>query len=161
MDELQHISVHPDLILCDLSEPTLGTLKAIKAVQASGIISDKVPIIAISRLRERTVHLEARRLGCDDYMAIPIDFEVFTEIICKHLKRANYAELTGNPGFELTPREVQTLALVARGKLSGEIANLLGLSERTVNFHVDNAIRKIGASTRSEAAFIASRYGVI
>jgi len=51
----------------------------------------------------------------------------------------------------LTGRELECLTLVARGATSREIAEKLGISERTVNAHIDRAIRKCGAKNRQEA----------
>jgi DNA-binding CsgD family transcriptional regulator len=47
-------------------------------------------------------------------------------------------------------------ALSARGKTSAEIAQILGLTKRTVDFHTDNARGKLGAATRTEAAIKAA-----
>ncbi|TRW17909.1 helix-turn-helix transcriptional regulator [Glacieibacterium frigidum] len=54
-------------------------------------------------------------------------------------------------GPRLTPRERDALAFVAEGKTDWEIATILGLSESTARFHVDNARRKLGAVNRSHA----------
>ncbi|WP_296598539.1 helix-turn-helix transcriptional regulator [Phenylobacterium sp.] len=51
----------------------------------------------------------------------------------------------------LTERERDTLAWVAEGKSDWEISVILGLSETTVRFHVDNARRKLGAVNRAQA----------
>lgn len=51
----------------------------------------------------------------------------------------------------LTPREKDALAWVAEGKSDWEISVILGLSEATVRFHVDNARRKLGAVNRAHA----------
>ena len=51
----------------------------------------------------------------------------------------------------LTPRERDALAYVAEGKTDWEIATILGLSESTARFHVDNARRKLGAVNRAHA----------
>jgi LuxR family quorum sensing-dependent transcriptional regulator len=51
----------------------------------------------------------------------------------------------------LTPRERDSLALVADGKTDWELSAILGVSEGTARFHVDNARRKLGAVTRSQA----------
>ena len=51
----------------------------------------------------------------------------------------------------LTPRERDALALVAEGKTDWEISVILGVSELTARFHVDNARRKLGAVTRAQA----------
>jgi DNA-binding CsgD family transcriptional regulator len=53
---------------------------------------------------------------------------------------------------DMSNREVEVLTWVARGKTSAEIAIILGLSKRTVDFHLDNARIKLGAATRIEAA---------
>jgi DNA-binding CsgD family transcriptional regulator len=46
---------------------------------------------------------------------------------------------------------LECLTWSARGKTSPEIAAILGLSKRTVNFHVENACRKLNVATRTEA----------
>jgi DNA-binding CsgD family transcriptional regulator len=52
----------------------------------------------------------------------------------------------------LNDREIETLTWAARGKTSAEIAKLLDLSKRTVDFHIENARMKLGVSTRIQAA---------
>lgn len=56
----------------------------------------------------------------------------------------------GDP-VHLTTREREALTWVAEGKSDWEIAMILGLSETTVRFHVDNARRKLGAVNRAQA----------
>jgi DNA-binding CsgD family transcriptional regulator len=51
----------------------------------------------------------------------------------------------------LNEREIETLTLVARGKTSAQIADMLGLAKRTIDFHIDNARAKLGAATRTQA----------
>jgi DNA-binding CsgD family transcriptional regulator len=53
---------------------------------------------------------------------------------------------------DLNEREIETLTWAARGKTSAEIAQILNLSKRTVDFHIDNARIKLGATTRVQAA---------
>ena len=53
---------------------------------------------------------------------------------------------------ELSDRELEMLTWAARGKTSAEIALIVGLSKRTVDFHIDNARAKLGVATRIEAA---------
>jgi DNA-binding CsgD family transcriptional regulator len=62
--------------------------------------------------------------------------------------------------FGLTPREREILALLA-GRTSREIAELLSLSPRTVEHHVDSILGKLGARSRSEATVIAARHGLV
>ena len=51
----------------------------------------------------------------------------------------------------LTDRERDALAWVAKGKSDWEISRILGVSEATARFHVDNARRKLGAANRAHA----------
>ena len=53
---------------------------------------------------------------------------------------------------KLTPREMECLLLVTEGKTSIEIANVLSIAKRTVEFHIQNAVHKLGGLSRSQAA---------
>ncbi|HYD08837.1 MAG TPA: LuxR C-terminal-related transcriptional regulator, partial [Acidimicrobiales bacterium] len=60
----------------------------------------------------------------------------------------------------LTSREAEVLALVAAGRTNREIGTELYVSEKTASVHVSNILRKLGVSSRVEAAAIAQRVGV-
>ena len=57
----------------------------------------------------------------------------------------------------LTPREREILDLVAQGQANKEIAAALGISERTARTHVSHVLRKLGVSSRTQAALIVNR----
>ncbi|MBA2465704.1 MAG: response regulator transcription factor, partial [Nocardioidaceae bacterium] len=61
----------------------------------------------------------------------------------------------------LTPRESEILALVAQGRTNGEIGKQLFISTKTVSVHVSNILGKLAASSRTEAAAIARRNGLL
>ena len=61
----------------------------------------------------------------------------------------------------LSERQRDVLAWTAEGKSSWEIATILGLSERTVNWRVEQARRKLDAVTRTQAVIKALRSGEI
>ncbi len=61
----------------------------------------------------------------------------------------------------LTAREQNVLELLARGLSNRDIGARLYISETTVKFHVRNIMRKIGASSRAEAVYEASKMGLI
>ncbi len=61
----------------------------------------------------------------------------------------------------LTGRELQCLAWVSRGKTSWETATILGLSERTVNFHLRNACRKLDVYGRQACVSRAIHMGLL
>jgi DNA-binding NarL/FixJ family response regulator len=59
----------------------------------------------------------------------------------------------------LTSREAEVLALVAAGRTNREIGTELYVSEKTASVHVSNILRKLGVSSRVEAAAVAQRVG--
>jgi len=58
---------------------------------------------------------------------------------------------------QLSPRELEVLAALARGRANKEIAGLLGISEETVKHHLTQIFNKTGVSTRLELALLATR----
>jgi DNA-binding NarL/FixJ family response regulator len=62
---------------------------------------------------------------------------------------------------ELTARELEVLALIAKGEANKRIARELSLSEGTVKSHVKNILGKLDAASRTEAVAIAHKRGLI
>src|SRR5579859_4256803 len=69
--------------------------------------------------------------------------------------------LTQMPGSELTDREREVLALVARGYTNKQIADTLYVSEKTARNHVSHILEKLGLSRRSEAAAFAVEHKLV
>lgn len=61
----------------------------------------------------------------------------------------------------LSRREQECMQICAQGKTNDQIAEALGVSERTVRFHLGNACQKLGASRRSQAVTLAIQQGLI
>ena len=61
---------------------------------------------------------------------------------------------------DLTQRELQILQLVIEGKTNKAIAHEIQISEKTVEFHLDNVYSKIGARTRLLAGIWALQHGI-
>jgi DNA-binding NarL/FixJ family response regulator len=65
---------------------------------------------------------------------------------------------TPAPG-ELTPRELDVLTLIARGRSNKVIARELGVAEKTVKTHVSSVLAKLGVQDRTQAALYAVTHG--
>jgi two-component system, NarL family, response regulator YdfI len=66
-----------------------------------------------------------------------------------------------NPGFSLTPREIEVLHGLGSGLGNKAIAYSLHISEHTVKFHISSIFQKLGVSTRTEAVTVGVRLGLI
>jgi LuxR family transcriptional regulator of spore coat protein len=61
----------------------------------------------------------------------------------------------------LTDRELSCLQWAAQGKTSWEVGRILGLTERTINFHIHNACKKLGVHGRQAAITAALQAGLL
>jgi DNA-binding response OmpR family regulator len=145
----------PDLVLSDISMPVMSGFELLERLTALEPRFAKMPFIFLTALTDRDNELKGRHLGADDYVTKPIDFEVLSTIINARLAGVARSELWPKL-VQLNNREVETLTWVARGKTSAEIAQILGLTKRTVDFHIDNARTKLGAATRTQAVIKAA-----
>ena len=150
----------PDLVLCDISLPTMSGFEVLERLNAISPRLGAMPFVFLTALSDRENELHGRRLGADDYITKPIDFDMLGTIIDARLVRAGQ-RADWSKQIELNDREIETLTWAARGKTSAEIAQFLGLSKRTVDFHIDNARAKLGVATRIEAAIKATSGGII
>ena len=145
----------PDLVLSDISMPAMSGFELLESLVALAPRFAKMPFVFLTALTDRDNELKGRQLGADDYVTKPIDFEVLATIITARLAGVARTGLWPKT-IALNEREVEVLTWAARGKTSAEIAKILDLTKRTVDFHIDNARGKLGASTRTEAVLKAA-----
>jgi len=150
----------PDLVLCDIGMPTMTGFEVLERLNEFAPRIGSIPFVFLTALTDRDTELEARRLGADDYVTKPIDYERLVYIINARLAGVARTKLVAKPP-ELNERETEILTWVARGETSAEIARKLRLSKRTVDFHIDNARSKLRAATRTEAVMKATSGGLI
>lgn len=70
-------------------------------------------------------------------------------------------DLEDVPNVQLSVRELECLSLLGRGSSNPEMAKSLNISERTIKFHVNNLMKKLGASSRVEVVAIAARTNLL
>lgn len=150
----------PDLILSDISMPGLSGLEVLGRLLESGQRFAEIPFVFLTALADRDSELRGRRMGADDYITKPVDFEMLATIITARLARGG-RHFAASKHYDLNNREAEVLTWAARGKTSAEIARIVDLTKRTVDFHIDNARGKLNAATRMHAAVIAASVGLI
>src|ERR1043165_2673684 len=130
----------PDLVLCDISMPMMSGFEVLERLTAIMPRFGNMPFVFLTALTDRDNELKGRQLGA---------------VISARLARVARADIWPKL-VDLNDREIETLTWAARGKTSAEIAKILGLAKRTVDFHIDTARLRLGVSTRVEAAIKAA-----
>ncbi len=161
----------PDVLLLDLAMPELDGVEVLRQLRAQGSQARAIVFTAFDT-DERI--LGAVRAGAQGYLlkGVPRD-DIFravrtvaaggsllTPIVAARLLRNIESPMPEAP-TALTPRELDVLRLLARGRQNKEIARELGISLRTVKFHVASLLQKLGVGNRTEAVTAAARRGLI
>jgi DNA-binding NarL/FixJ family response regulator len=160
----------PDVVLMDLRMPRMDGVAATEAITRA---HPDVKVVVLTSFGEvERVHA-ALAAGAAGYLLKDADpNEVATAIRAAaagevHLDSAVARQLTKRIAApqvglaSLTAREREILVLVARGKSNREIADTLVISERTARTHVSNVLTKLQLASRTQAALLAVREGLI
>ena len=145
------LKLKPDIVLCDVSMPVMSGFELLDRLVDLTPRFAAMPFIFLTALGDRDNQLKGRRLGADDYIVKPIDFEILDSIIRARLAKVARTEAWTRQ-VDLSEREVESLTWAARGKTSTEIAQIIGTSKRNVDFHIETACRKLNVATRVQAA---------
>ncbi len=173
LERLRRLAVQrrlPQVVLMDVLMPEMDGISAIGAVVAD---FPDVRVVVLTSFGEiERVHA-ALRAGAAGYLlkdADPDEVAAAIRVAARgevHLDPAVAGRLTrrlvGPPtGLDaLTSRERTVLALVARGLSNRRIADELYISERTARTHVSHVLTKLQLSSRTQAALVAIREGLI
>jgi NarL family two-component system response regulator YdfI len=168
-------SLEPDVVLMDLRMPGVDGLTAIERLRQKGT---PTAIVILTTYSEDDLILRGLQAGARGYLLKDTDRQTLldsiraaargetlltSEITDRLLSRTEPqppAEPTVS-GLDLTERELQVLAAVARGERNKEIAVGLGITERTVKAHLTNIYNKLGVDCRAAAIATAARIGLL
>ncbi|MGH1563237.1 response regulator [Mumia sp. DW29H23] len=161
------VSLQPDVVLMDLRMPGGGGVDAIAALQERGFPGRVLVLTTYDTDRDIMAALDAGATGYllkdarrDDLFAAiraagrgesVLSPAVATRVVSR--VRARSQELSG--------REEEVLALVARGRSNREIAKLLFVSEATVKTHLGHVYEKLGVKDRAAAVATAYERGLL
>lgn len=159
----------PDIILLDLELPGVNGLTAIPNLTAANAAS-KILILTAYDTDERV--LGAIRAGANGYLLKGASLEEIARAIRAVHGGDSYLEpriatkvfTALDPrkrSSALSKREREVLRLVADGLSNKQIGQKLGITERTVKFHVTSIRNKLGAGNRAQAVALAAQRGLL
>ena len=150
-------------VLCDLSMPEMDGLALQQALAAS---ADPLPIVFLSGHAEVPQAVRAMRAGAEDFLTKRSDLGELMRAVERALRhdgerRERQARRLGlRARFDaLTDRERQVLAAVVRGRLNKQIADQLGIHERTVKLHRTSITAKLGVRSVAELTRLTQEAG--
>lgn len=165
------IRERPDLAILDVKMPGLTGLQATREIK---IQAPEVSILILSMHDDERYLFEALKAGASGYvLKSQADTDLLEAIrsvergepfLSPAAQRAlirDVLERGEQTDSELTPREEEIVKLVAEANTSREIAEMLHLSEKTVENHRANAMKKLGMRDRVELVRYAIRQGLI
>jgi NarL family two-component system response regulator LiaR len=157
--------VQPNVVLMDLVMPGMD------GATATGLIREKCPsiqVIALTSFKEQELVQSALKAGAIGYLLKDITADELAAAIRsaaagKPTLSAEAAQVliqatrapAEKPGFDLTNREREVLALMVEGLNNKQIAERLVISISTAKFHVSSILSKLGVTSRTEAVAVA------
>jgi two-component system, NarL family, response regulator NreC len=167
--------LQPEILVLDLMMPSLSGLEVLRIVRQR---SPQTRIVVLSMYSDSAFVAEALKNGATGYVLKGCEEEnlvravreavegrrylsppVTERAIDAYVEQTRAAHL--DPHETLTAREREVLQLAAEGKTSPEIAARLHISQRTVENHRANVMRKLGLKNQSELVRYAVRRGLI
>ena len=162
-------TLHPDIVLMDLAMPEIDGVEATRRI-ASELPDVRVLVLTSFSDRERI--LDAVDAGAVGYLlkdAAPDELLRGIRAVARgesplSPKAAQALVAARKERIEvrdLSPRETEVLILVANGLANKQIAQRLGISEKTVKAHLVSVFQRIGVADRTQAAIWAHRRGLL
>jgi DNA-binding NarL/FixJ family response regulator len=156
---------HPDVTLLDLRMPIMEGVEVVRRLRER---DPRARVIVLTTYDTDEEISRALKAGAKAYVLKDISADALVACIRDVLAGKTYlapaaaAKLAEEvTRVHLTPRELASLRLMADGKSNKEIANELGISDRTVKTHLGHLFEKLGVTSRTEAIKIATRRGLV
>jgi DNA-binding NarL/FixJ family response regulator len=161
----------PDVAVMDLQMPVLDGVEATRAIVGEATGTEVLVLTSFSDHARIDAALEAGAVGyllkdaepealLDGIRAVargesPLDPRAARHVLSR---RSSAAPGADQDVAALSPREAEVLRLVVEGLLNKQIAQRLGITERTVKAHLTSAYQRIGVADRTQAALWAQRH---
>lgn len=160
----------PDVIIVDISMPKLNGLEAVRQIKKEGIESKVVFLTMHPDIIYASNALDTGALGyvlkhsahselLEAVKKVLLGEIFITEKIAKELENVPHSRR--DPARKLSARQREVLQLLVEGKSAKEVADILCISPRTVEFHKYRIMEELGMSTTVELVQYSIKHGII
>ena len=162
-------TLKPDVLVLDMEMPGLSGVEVAQRLKSA---NTPVRVLALSAHNDKEYIMGLLANGAAGYLVKEEMLQTIVEAV-RGVARGEQGWLSRQVSAQistwtqeaqttnLTPREMEVLALVVEGKTNQEIGLALGISEKTVEKHLVNVFAKLDVSSRVEAAVYAVREGLV
>lgn len=164
-DAIKAYRLHrPDVAVVDLRMGGMGGIETIRALRTE---FPNARVVVFSNYARGEEIYQAMKAGAAGFVVKDMKLSQLLEAIRivhagnKYMPPELAVRMTDRVFAQLSERELEVLALTAKGRSNKEIGTLLGVTEGTVKIHVANIFSKLGVTARTEAVFVAVRLGII
>jgi DNA-binding NarL/FixJ family response regulator len=166
------LELHPDVVLMDYELPDADGVETTAEVKSA---DPSVHVVLLTASTDESVLVRAIDAGISGYVtktkptaevmgairaAVAGDVVVSPDMLVRLLPRLR-SRPSPTSRYDLTPREVEVLELLAEGASNEVLVRELGISRNTVRNHVQNLLTKLGVHSRLEAVALATREGLL
>jgi FixJ family two-component response regulator len=151
----------PACLILDVRMPGLSGLDLQERLVQLGL---EIPIIFITGFGNVPQSVRAMKAGAVDFLQKPFENQTLLDAVHRALERDRSARRLQEENREveariatLTPREYEVFTLVATGLANKQVADELGLSEKTVKIHRGHVMQKMGARTFADLVRMAEK----
>ena len=166
------LALRPDLAILDVSMPLLTGIQATHEIKRH---APEIDVLVLSMHDDERYVFEALKAGASGYVlkreadqdlvdavrSVTRGEPFLTNAATETLVREWMADETTGPREPLSPREQEVLKLIAEAQTNRQIGEILHLSEKTVESHRGNILRKLGMRDRVELVRYAIRRGLV
>ena len=165
--------LRPDVIVADISMPLLNGIDSVRQIKK---VHDEIKVVFLTMHPDVTYAVSAFEAGASGYV---LKHSAPTELVAairsalrgktfvtpllagEFMQRSKERATQRDESTRLTERQREILQLLAEGKSAKEIAAVLNISSRTVEFHKYHIMKDLGLKSTAELVHYAVRHGII
>ncbi len=157
-----------DIVLLDVMMPNMNGWETLQAIR-SNEKTKYLPVIMLTAVNDEQKVVTGLKAGADDYVSKPFALPNLLARMEAVLRRSKWNTSrikdlnfdTKNETMPLTERELEVLAMVAKGSNNKDIADKLFVKEVTVKTHLNNIFKKLKVTSRTQATLLAMQMDLI